>query len=351
MADEKRTDPRYKLTRQKTKILIAGGNVHNHPIFERGLKDFDLTFAQNGADAVKLLQEKGFNLLIIDNGLSGMSGAATPTRGPFGAGGGNTIGNGNATGVGLDILCETQRLSGNTLPIILIINEGEEKAAIAATKAGVSDTLSQPELESPILPMAVMRALEHKKWEQLYCNLSENRVSSYLKDPLTQTYNKYYFNTRLREEFDRSERYDFPLTMALFHIDQYSEINKKYGKKTTDQIMKELGQYLVSALRSSDLLARLEKDQFVLLQPHTTLNEARKTWERLLNNLVNHPFIVEGKNFCITLHVAMMALNKQIEQIDALIKDMNDYVREKSSSSEHLLLYAHTWNTPPEGRG
>ncbi|MBI4411711.1 MAG: diguanylate cyclase [Deltaproteobacteria bacterium] len=310
------------MTGRKTKILIADGNARNYPIFERGLKNFDLTFAQNGADSVKLLKEKDFNLLIINNSLSEMPAGGSVTDG------------------GLELLRETQRLSGNTLPVILVINEGEEKAAIAARKAGASDTLSHLELESRILPMTVMRALEHKKWEKLYLNLSENQVSSYLKDPLTQIYNKYYFNTRLKEEMSRSERYDFPLTMALFHIDQYPEMRKKYGKQTTDQLMKELGQYLVLGFRSSDLLARLDEDQFVLLQPHTTLDEARLAWERLFNNLADHSFTVDGKNFRITLHVAMTALNKQIEEIDALIQKMEKYIDQNGDDARHLLLYA-----------
>ena len=128
--------------------------------------------------------------------------------------------------------------------------------------------------------------------------------------------------------------------MAFFHIDQYPEMRKKYGKQTTDQLMKELGQYLVLGFRSSDLLARLDEDQFVLLQPHTTLDEARLAWERLFNNLADHSFTVDGKNFRITLHVAMTALNKQIEEIDALIQKMEKYIDKNGDDARHLLLYA-----------
>ncbi|MBI2340238.1 MAG: diguanylate cyclase [Deltaproteobacteria bacterium] len=301
----------------KIKILIADGNARNHPVFERGLKGFELVFAPSGPEAVTLMQETGFALLIIDNGLSGMT--------------------------SLDLLGESRRLSGNTLPAILIVNDGEEKTAIAAKKAGASDYLNRHELESPILPMAVMRALEHKKWEQVYWNLSENQISSYLKDPLTSVYNKHYFNTRLAEERRRSRRYDFPLTMSLFHIDQFFEMNKKYGKKTAEQILKDVAQYLVRDIRGSDLLARLDNDRFVLLQPHTKLDEARATWERLLNNLANHPFTAGGKNFSVTLHVAMTSLNREIEEIDRLIKSMDEYVEENGENASRLLLYA------PEG--
>lgn len=171
-------------------------------------------------------------------------------------------------------------------------------------------------------------------------SLAENEVNSYLKDPLTKVYNKYYFNTRLKEELNRSQRYDFPLTLALFHVDQYSELKKEYGKEVTDVILREMGQLFVTSLRSSDLLARLFKDQFVMLLPHTTLSQAQVIWNRLLGKLEIQPFTIKGRNFCVSVHVALTSLNKQIEQIDTLIKNLDKFISQHRSSQEHLLLYA-----------
>ena len=210
-------------------------------------------------------------------------------------------------------------VTNKKMPIIFLTNEGEEKKAVSALSEGVSDALSKEELVPVILHMAIHRAIEKKRWQQIYQNLSNSENTPFLKDPLTGIYNLAYLKTRLAEEKTRSKRYHFPLSLILINIDQFSEINKKYGTPVGDQILKDLGQMLSRNTRSSDLLARVKDDYFALLLTHTGLDQAKAVWERMQGQIMKFPFMIKEDNYFLTARAILISLNEHHESLDKLI--------------------------------
>lgn len=86
-------------------------------------------------------------------------------------------------------------------------------------------------------------------------------------DPLTGLYNRRFAEHRLQAEVDRSRRYGHPLTVVVLDLNNFKQINDKYGHVAGDMVLKEFAARLKQSLRISDLPVRLGGDEFLVLLP------------------------------------------------------------------------------------
>ena len=100
-------------------------------------------------------------------------------------------------------------------------------------------------------------------------------------DPLTQVYNRAYFEEVLTREIARSQRYNLPLALILLDIKEFKKINEEYGHQAGDNLLKKLAQLLRQQIRKVDSVFRLGEDEFAILLPHTNEEGARLVQQRL----------------------------------------------------------------------
>lgn len=100
-------------------------------------------------------------------------------------------------------------------------------------------------------------------------------------DELTQLYNRRYANEKLRAEFAFSERYGQQLAIGSLDIDLFKQVNDRYGHATGDLVIKTLAAELRAELRETDVAARMGGEEFLIILPHTGLDEAWTVLERL----------------------------------------------------------------------
>jgi diguanylate cyclase (GGDEF)-like protein len=89
------------------------------------------------------------------------------------------------------------------------------------------------------------------------------------------------FVERLAEEIKRHERYDAPLGLVLADIDGLREINTRYGHRTGDRVIREVGDTLSEAVRASDRVFHYGGDTFAVLLTHTTAEATLRAVSRL----------------------------------------------------------------------
>src|SRR5690606_2032927 len=83
------------------------------------------------------------------------------------------------------------------------------------------------------------------------------------------------------------KRHSLPLSVVLIDLDSFKEFNDTHGHLAGDRALRSLSAYLRSNVRSSDIVARLGGDAFVLLLPHTNRAASNRLVERILNDLVS----------------------------------------------------------------
>ncbi len=96
----------------------------------------------------------------------------------------------------------------------------------------------------------------------------------------------------MRSELDRADRYGDELSLVLFDIDHFKTINDRFGHAAGDRVLVELAGRVRAKLRESDGLGRWGGEEFLVLMPHSTDEEAHQLAEKLRRLVAETP--IEG---------------------------------------------------------
>lgn len=118
-----------------------------------------------------------------------------------------------------------------------------------------------------------------------YYTLAEHMKELSITDPLTSLYNRRYFQERLAEEIDRSERYNLKTSLCMLDIDDFKLFNDCEGHLAGDDLLRKLSRLTSYSLRVIDVLARIGGDEFAVIMPQTDKDEAYFVAERICNTI------------------------------------------------------------------
>lgn len=120
-----------------------------------------------------------------------------------------------------------------------------------------------------------------------------NRVST--TDELTGLHNRKYLQERLDQEIARAKRYKTPLSCLLFDIDFFKVVNDMYGYEWGDVLLKNLAEKLKQMVRKEDVLTRYGDEEFILILPNTSEDNAFLFAERFRRDIEKMEFIPAGE--------------------------------------------------------
>jgi diguanylate cyclase (GGDEF)-like protein len=101
------------------------------------------------------------------------------------------------------------------------------------------------------------------------------------RDPLTGFYNHRYLHQRLAEEVGRAKRGRRPLSVLMLDLDAFKLVNDTFGHLYGDQVLSWTAEIIRSTLRTSDVAARYGGDEFAVLLPETSADDATKAADRI----------------------------------------------------------------------
>jgi diguanylate cyclase (GGDEF)-like protein len=148
---------------------------------------------------------------------------------------------------------------------------------------------------------------DRKKIEDELRERSEELAMLAITDELTGLYNRRHVNQLLEVEFQRSERYGTPLAIATFDIDGFKQINDSFGHPQGDQTLRAVAAELLDSLRSTDIAARVGGDEFLVLLPHTDLEQGWLVMERLRRRVNELPHPAQDGTCRLTLSAGVTA--------------------------------------------
>jgi len=194
--------------------------------------------------------------------------------------------------------------------------------------------VAQLEQKNHSLEAQVAERTRELSWvnQQLQRQLDENRELAE-RDALTRIANRYRLEQALQQECRRAQRFREPLAVIAMDVDDFKPINDRYGHAQGDAALVHVVENLRTCLRDHDLLARWGGDEFVMVMPQTTLDEALVVAGRLRQAMVQVEQIGECR---LTLSYGVVQWQEGEGQSDLLGRADKALYRAKSAGKNAI---------------
>ena len=145
-----------------------------------------------------------------------------------------------------------------------------------------------------------------------------------IRDELTGLYNRRYFMETLEVEFQRSSRYNLPLSMIFIDVDHFKQVNDTHGHPGGDSLLKGLADIFQKNFRNLDTIFRIGGEEFAVIFPETSIVQALKAAVRLKTTVEKTSFKIEGKTIWITISIGLSMVSETINSKGMFMKLVDD---------------------------
>lgn len=230
-------------------ILIVDDNLPLIAVIGRMLEPLaQVSYATNGAAALRAMNTRAPDLVLLDEQMPGMSGTQL-----------------------CRLMQDDPALAA--VPIIFVTGHDSAEAEVRALSNGAVDFIAKP-INEAILIARVRTQLRLK-------SLSDQLLRSATRDGLTGLTNRGDFDRRLSLEWARAARAGSTVSLVVLDVDHFKLFNDRYGHPAGDRCLQAVARVLgAQARRATDVAARCGGEEFALLMPDTTLTGAQEAAER-----------------------------------------------------------------------
>lgn len=143
-------------------------------------------------------------------------------------------------------------------------------------------------------------------------------------DKLTGAYNRRMIDEFMKQEVSLHVRDSKNLSLIMADIDHFKSVNDTYGHQVGDAVLREVGQIISSAIRKSDIFGRYGGEEFIIICPNTSSEQALILAEKIRQEIESFSFAEVGHK-TISLGISTLIANDEVENIikradDALYK-------------------------------
>lgn len=154
-------------------------------------------------------------------------------------------------------------------------------------------------------------------------------------DPLTGVFNRRKFLELGEVELIRAKRYGRRLSLLMFDLNNFKDVNDTYGHAAGDEVLKKVVEVCKNNLRQEDLLGRFGGDEFVILFPETNLNESVEIARRLNSDVLGITYEWNW-NIHVSLSYGVAQATAQDSSLDALIQRADVLLYDMKSEKRNI---------------
>ncbi|MGX9418758.1 diguanylate cyclase [Vibrio sp. WJH972] len=179
-----------------------------------------------------------------------------------------------------------------------------------------AETREQALIERMIYTQNQMEALQETTLD--YRRRLNDQAERMLQDPLTKVYNRTAFHERLEVEYHRWIKSQHDLRIILFDIDNFREVNEKFGFTAGDKALKIIARTLSKEMSGNDTIARFSGEEFIVIMPEHGHDETYRQIERVQSTIAKLPFKFKQQSLSITLSASSVGFKENDTPEDVL---------------------------------
>lgn len=139
-------------------------------------------------------------------------------------------------------------------------------------------------------------------------------------DGLTRLYNRRHWQDLLNREFERYQRYQEQSSLVMLDIDFFKAINDNFGHVAGDKAIQHLARLISNSLRDTDIAGRYGGEEFGIVLPNTSADNARQFADRLRQRIEQSRVMVDGHVIRFTISAGICCLDEDVDQTSAWIR-------------------------------
>jgi len=175
--------------------------------------------------------------------------------------------------------------------------------------------------------------------DQVEEQFQKNMFEAALRDGLTKIYNKRYFSDRITTECAFSLRHGSPLSLLIFDLDRFKQVNDTFGHLAGDFVIAETARRIAEASRREDVLARYGGEELALLCRGLDMEKSSQLAERLRQVIAEKPYPYEGHNMLITTSIGVASMpDSRIHSAKDLIAAADEALYEAKQNGRNRVV-------------
>jgi two-component system, cell cycle response regulator len=160
-----------------------------------------------------------------------------------------------------------------------------------------------------------------------------------IRDSLTGLFNHRHTVELLGREVERAGRYPGGVSALMLDIDHFKRINDEHGHPAGDAVLRDVSRLLKDTLRTVDSVGRYGGEEFLVILPHTPPDEARRTGERLRQQVEQHPFKVGHRELRVTVSVGVASWGSgDVRSPEALIREADKALYDAKEQGRNCVV-------------
>jgi two-component system cell cycle response regulator len=248
-------------------------------------EDYIVNTAANGLEALAKIEADKPDIVLLDVMMPGLDGFET---------------------------CRRIRANPATahIPVVMVTALRDVDDLVRGFEAGADDFLTIP-VNSLALIARIRSQLRQKRY-------SESLLEQSLIDPLTGAFNCRYLEAQVPRLIARCRAAHKPIAVLMIDVDHFKRINDEHGHAAGNHVLKEIVNRITSALRPSDLVARMGGEEFAVVMPETDLHAGHRIAERLCSRIAGT--LVADVAITVSIGAAVIPPDTEEEEPDSALR-------------------------------
>ena len=225
------------------------------------------------------------------------------------------------------------------MPILAVVDQTDRPRLLKALELGVNDILPRP-VDPEELAARTRTQMKRKRYADFLKQKLDYSLEMAVTDALTGLHNRRYMAGQLQALMSRAGQGGDSVAVLVMDIDHFKLVNDSFGHDAGDEVLREFAVRLATNVRAIDLPCRFGGEEFVVVMPGASLEDATHVADRIRRDVGGQPFPIMGgaEGLTITVSVGVAASAGDGDTPEALLKRADEGVYEAKARGRNQVI-------------